>query len=109
MVSWTLVKKNYREEDYHSELIDYLGQKIMILVNLNYHTYLHYWDVGMHVIYSSKSRELACTAGVVKSDSRKPRKEMRKIAVNWMNDFDLGRDVDQVLEQFYKDRIRLKD
>lgn len=108
MTNWKLTCKTYKDECYESEPIDYLGQKIIISVRMNYHTYLHYWDLGMQVIYSNKDREFGCVAGWIKTDKHKPRKELRKIAEQWMKDFDI-KEVDAGIDDWYKERIRLKD
>jgi hypothetical protein len=105
MINWNLVCKTYKDEIYETKL-DYLGQQI--LVRMSYHTYLHYWDLGMEVIYSSKDRELGCIAGWIKTDKHKTRKQLRAIAEQWMKDFDI-KEVDANLDDWYKERIRLKD
>jgi hypothetical protein len=107
MITWNLVCKTYKDEIYETK-VDYLGQQIQILVRMSYHTYLHYWDLGMEVIYSSKDRELGCVAGWIKTDKHKTRRQLRAIANQWMEEFDI-KEVDANLDDWYKERIQLKD
>ena len=95
------IRKDYQREWYESEFI-WNGKILKARVDMNYHTFLHYWDVRYYITY----KENYATPSLKSCNNLKNkmnRTEIRKIAETYMKDA-TTEDVDK-LDEFYKNKI----
>ena len=97
-MEFKLVRKDYQREYYESEFI-YKGKYIKAQVNMQYHTFLHFWDVGYWIGYNKNY----VTPWIIGKTNLRSRKEARNYAIEYMKNA-TPKDIEK-LDKFYQDKI----
>ena len=99
-MKFTLVKKDYQREYYEAPFV-WKGVPVTAHVNMQYHTFLHYWGVSYYISYPSYYSTPPIKAE--RFDGSTGRKDARKTAEKYMKSAKPS-DVDK-LDKFYQNEI----
>ncbi len=104
-MKFELVKKDYQREIYEAPFTWIKGISLKAQVKMQYHTFLHYWDVGYRFLYGTHfGYATPYIKGKDNITGKNARKTARKFAKKLMDDaspVDVGQ-----LKEFFKSSIQ---